>query len=121
MAQINTTGNADIDEATAEIAVALRNACPVTCGEQDHYHEAMRLRDAIMKGTRELDENASHDWTPCKFSHGSDEAERERILAAVLVDADEATDDRNLREHTAGSDREHFQGRQDDSFMGPAL
>lgn len=52
---INTTGNADIDTATAEIAVALRNACPVMDSDQRFYDEAMALRDAIMRGTRELD------------------------------------------------------------------
>lgn len=54
MARIETTGNESIDQATAEIAVALRNACRVTCSAQDHYDEAMRLRDEIMNGTREL-------------------------------------------------------------------
>lgn len=52
---INTTGHDGIDSATAEIAVALRKACPVLCGDQDHYDEAVRLRDAIMDGTRALD------------------------------------------------------------------
>jgi hypothetical protein len=51
---IDITGNDSIDQATAEIAVALRKACPVMCGDQDHYDEAMRLRDAIMTGTRAL-------------------------------------------------------------------
>ncbi len=55
MAHIWLTGNRDIDSATAEIAVALRNACPVLCGEQDHYEQAAALRNQIMKGTRELD------------------------------------------------------------------
>ena len=54
MAQINTTGNDDIDTATAEIAVALRAEHP---GSNDSYcyRQAERLRDAIMAGTRQLD------------------------------------------------------------------
>ena len=54
MAHINTTGNGDIDEATAEIALALRDAHP-TWNAQACYSRAERLRDAIMAGTRQLD------------------------------------------------------------------
>ena len=56
---ITTTGNSRIDTATAEIAVALRDAAigldawPST-REQKFYDEAMRLRNEIMAGTREL-------------------------------------------------------------------
>jgi hypothetical protein len=51
---IKTTGNDRIDRATAEIAVALRDASPGQ-REQCYYDEAMRLRDEIMAGQRELD------------------------------------------------------------------
>ena len=53
MAQIKVTGNAGIDQATAEIAVALRAEHP---GSNDEYcyRQAERLRDAIMEGAREL-------------------------------------------------------------------
>lgn len=46
---INVTGNPDIDQATAEIAVALRDS-----GLPEHkaYEEAERLRDVIMKGSK---------------------------------------------------------------------
>jgi len=54
MAQINTTGNDDIDMATAEIAVALSAEHPGS-NNSYCYRLAERLRDAIMKGTRELD------------------------------------------------------------------
>lgn len=54
MAHITTTGNSDVDGATSEIASALRHASPVDHGDQYFYDEAMRLRDAIMNGTREL-------------------------------------------------------------------
>ena len=54
MASIDITGNADIDQATAEIAVALR-AHYSLYGDQSVYNAAMNLRDQIMKGTRELD------------------------------------------------------------------
>lgn len=53
MAKINITGNADIDQATAEIALVLRDASPGQ-RDQQYYDEAMRLRDEIMAGTREL-------------------------------------------------------------------
>lgn len=46
---IATTGNALIDSATAEIAVALRDA-GFGRRDQDRYFEAMRLRDEIMVG-----------------------------------------------------------------------
>jgi hypothetical protein len=50
---ITITGQPDIDQATAEIAVALRDGRP---GQRDQYYydEAARLRDAIMTGTRAL-------------------------------------------------------------------
>jgi hypothetical protein len=51
---ISTTGNAAVDSAAAEIAVALRDASPGR-RDQHYYDEATRLRDAIMAGTRELD------------------------------------------------------------------
>lgn len=55
MAEINVTGHADIDQATAEIAAALRDASKVPGPDEWYYDEAARLRDAIMAGTRELD------------------------------------------------------------------
>ena len=73
MAHLWTTGNGDIDSATAEIAVALRNACNYTCGDQDHYDEAMRLRNRIMAGTRAMDAESAPK--PFPFTHGSDEAQ----------------------------------------------
>ena len=105
MAQIKTTGNAQIDQATAEIAVALRDACPGQ-REQEYYDVAMRLRDAIMAGTRELDRSGGWPGTGYVPEPPLDNwmaGDRERVLAQ----ADEAV--------------ERFQGRQDDSFMGPAL
>lgn len=91
MAQITTTGNSDIDTATAEIAVALRDADLGTVHgplpEQHFYDEAMRLRDAIMAGTRELDApeppledftvaapDGSQDYLWNWLEHGQDEA-----------------------------------------------
>lgn len=55
---INVTGNRAIDQATAEFAVAIawRNG---EKPDQFYYDEAMRLRDEIMKGTRELDAGES--------------------------------------------------------------
>lgn len=55
MAQIKVTGNHDIDNATSEIAKALRARHP---GSNDEYcyRQAERLRNAIMAGTRNLDE-----------------------------------------------------------------
>lgn len=50
---IRVTGQPDIDQATAEIAVALRDAAGTAATytpEQHYYDEAMRLRDAILKG-----------------------------------------------------------------------
>jgi hypothetical protein len=57
MSGIATTGNSQVDTATAEIAVALRDGRGIGHGwrEQDHCNEAMRLRDEIMAGTREMD------------------------------------------------------------------
>lgn len=51
---IRITRNRLVDSATAEIAVALRDASP---GHADayYYQEAERLRDDIMLGTREID------------------------------------------------------------------
>lgn len=57
MAKIRTTGNGDVDTATAEIAVALGDADPGK-SDQHYYDEAMRLRDQIMQGTRVLDHMA---------------------------------------------------------------
>ena len=57
MSGIAVTGQPDIDQATAEIAVALRDADPGK-REQSYYDEAARLRDAIMAGTRALAEPA---------------------------------------------------------------
>lgn len=59
MEKIKITGNADIDQATAEIAVALRYAALNPATDQHYYDEAMRLRDAIMAGTRELDDDGA--------------------------------------------------------------
>lgn len=51
---IKVTGNELIDTATAEIAVALRDAVPG--GRDGAYYEAAEIvRDAIMAGTRQLD------------------------------------------------------------------
>jgi hypothetical protein len=49
MAGIEVTGNDRIDTATAEIAVALRDASPGG-RDQSYYTEAQRLRDEIMQG-----------------------------------------------------------------------
>lgn len=46
---IITTGCPRVDEATAEIAVALRDASPGR-PDQHYYDEAMRLRDEILAG-----------------------------------------------------------------------
>jgi hypothetical protein len=54
---IKVTGNHQIDGATAEIAGHIRDGrigSHVRWSEQDHYDEAMRLRDEIMAGTRSL-------------------------------------------------------------------
>jgi hypothetical protein len=53
---IDVTGNHELDQAAAEIAVALRDA---GYGEHEAYAEAERLRDAIMAGTRGLDSTAA--------------------------------------------------------------
>jgi hypothetical protein len=45
---IRTTGNPDVDTATAEVAVALRDASPGKT-DQYYYDEAMRLRDVILE------------------------------------------------------------------------
>lgn len=49
---IRATGNPQIDQATAEIAMALRDASPGK-RDQDYYDEAMRLRDEILDGGAE--------------------------------------------------------------------
>ena len=46
---IKTTGNHLIDSATAEIAVALRDASPGQ-RDQEYYDQAARLRDDIIRG-----------------------------------------------------------------------
>lgn len=73
MASIKTTGNADIDTATAEIAVALRDASAGTVRgpypDQRFYDEAMRLRDQIMAGTRNLDELRRFGTTVEGYQH----------------------------------------------------
>jgi hypothetical protein len=52
---ITVTGQPDIDQATAEIAVALRDAAAIRVeADQNYYDAAVRLRDAIMAGTRAL-------------------------------------------------------------------
>ena len=99
---IKTTGNADIDTATAEIAVALRKACPVLCPDQDHYDDAMRLRDAIMSGTRAPDagyrvqddvellaDRYARETYPGGYLTGSDDRPviTKKVLAALLCDA----------------------------------
>jgi hypothetical protein len=52
MSGIEVTGQPGIDEATAEIAVALRDAHPEGFSEQWYYDEAERLRNAILRGAR---------------------------------------------------------------------
>lgn len=50
---IKVTGNSRIDGATAEIAGHIRDGrvgSRVRYREQDHYDEAMRLRDEILAG-----------------------------------------------------------------------
>lgn len=59
MRGIEVTGNSRIDGATAEIAVALRDASP-HLRDQYYYDEAMRLRDEIMAGTAELARVSGH-------------------------------------------------------------
>lgn len=53
MSGIKTTGNSRIDGATAEIAGHVRDGrigSHVRWREQEHYDEAMRLRDEILSG-----------------------------------------------------------------------
>lgn len=57
MAKITLTGNARIDNATAEIALALLDADPGR-DHQSLYNRAMWLRDEIMTGMREADHAA---------------------------------------------------------------
>lgn len=61
---INTTGNSHIDDATAEIAIALARAKPGK-PDQAYYDEAMRLRNAIMTGTRQLALSGAAATLPC--------------------------------------------------------
>jgi hypothetical protein len=54
-----TTGNSRIDGATAEIAVHVRDGrvgSHARYRDQDHYDEAMRLRDEILQGAGEQQE-----------------------------------------------------------------
>jgi hypothetical protein len=59
---INTTGNHRIDQATSELALALRDADP---GQRDqhYYNEAERLRNEIIVGTMERD-GTLPAWVP---------------------------------------------------------
>jgi hypothetical protein len=50
---IAVTGNRRADDATSEIALALRDASPGK-SDQYYYDEAMRLRDEILAGAAEL-------------------------------------------------------------------
>lgn len=78
MSGITVTGQADIDQATSEIAGYLRDAnlgyATLHPREQDFYNEAMRLRDAIMAGTRALadsEDQAPESWgTLCNYDTG---------------------------------------------------
>ena len=54
MTEIKITGNVAIDTATAKIALAIGKWYP-SGSKTFIYHEAERLRDAIMEGTREID------------------------------------------------------------------
>ena len=65
--QIEVTGIHVIDTATAEIAVALRDAGR---NEHDAYEEAMRLRDDIMAGSQ-LDKTELFFWENAAFSRDS--------------------------------------------------
>jgi len=65
---IAVTGQQDIDQAAAEIAVALRDGDPGK-RDQHYYDEAARLRDAIMAGTRAL---AATGGTPLADSDVTD-------------------------------------------------
>jgi hypothetical protein len=67
---IRTTGNSRIDTATAEIAGHVRDGrvgSHVKYRDQDHYDEAMRLRDEIIAGTQVRDA-ASAEIEPDVFS-----------------------------------------------------
>lgn len=69
---IKVTGNSRIDTATAEIAGHIRDGrigSHVSWREQDHYDEAMRLRDEIMAGTRHL--LVLPPWRPASNGSGS--------------------------------------------------
>lgn len=67
---IKVTGNSRIDTATAEIARHIRDArVGLRYREQDHYDEAMRLRDEIMAGTREQ-EHRYPPWRPANNGTG---------------------------------------------------
>ena len=78
-----TTGNASVDDATAEIALALRDGDPRK-RDQHYYDEAMRLRDAIMQGTRELDQavpgGTRKQAAEVLAGFGLDPGEIERVL-----------------------------------------
>jgi hypothetical protein len=74
---INMTGNAWIDDATAEIAVALRDASPGK-RDQHYYDEAMRLRDEIMGGAAEL---ARHPLRRAQVAKGRKAFAREEVSA----------------------------------------
>jgi len=65
---IEVTGNHQIDQAAAEIAVYLRDASP-GLREQHYFDVAMELRDRIMAGTRELDAKLPA-WTPASNGTG---------------------------------------------------
>lgn len=71
---VKTTGNADIDQATAEIALVLRGYSNWE-SEQAANDEAMRLRDAIMAGTREI---VADEPTPEEAEQAHDVAVWER-------------------------------------------
>lgn len=60
MARIETTGNRQIDQATAEIALALRDANPGG-RDQEYYEQAQRLRDEIRAGQQMLDAEFSRE------------------------------------------------------------
>ena len=79
---IKVTGNRGLDDAAAEIAIALRDARP-GMRDQAYYDEAMRLRDEIMKGTRQLDAPGS---LAVHFS--ADEIEALIITAADAVNGE---------------------------------
>lgn len=88
---IKTTGNSRIDMATAEIAVALRDACGYTCGEQAHYDTAEALRDEILAGARTLvlTELAGE----LMARSGGNDAAREPVLLPASASPQVITDD----------------------------